>query len=336
MQKRAVLICVEGSHSKGLGHVYRSLRLARALRTAGISSFFVANDDITSCNILRMEGFEVFIAPVGEKDGQWERDLLAQRQINLWWNDRLDTTLAHAQALPPELPRIHMDDAGAGLLGATAVVLTMPCHFTVARKAPCPAFVGLEYMLLEENLGLSKYVRKEDKQWRILVSMGGSDTWGGSIFVLRCLAHARWQDRLSITLITGAGYSHENQLRPLLAAHPAWRRKACVPDMATEFLQSDLLICTGGMTPFEAAATGLPACIVASEPHEEANAAFLEQQGAGFVGGRRKGNYFEGNVILVMERSLSSLENISKKAGTLCDGMGCSRCINIIKGILHA
>ena len=66
--------------------------------------------------------------------------------------------------------------------GATAVVLTMPCHFTVARKAPCPAFVGLEYMLLEENLGLSKYVRKEDKQWRILVSMGGSDTWGGSNF----------------------------------------------------------------------------------------------------------------------------------------------------------
>ena len=90
------------------------------------------------------------------------------------------------------------------------------------------------------------------------------------------------------------------------------------------------------MTPFEAAATGLPACIVASEPHEEDNAAFLEQQGAGFVGGRRKGNYFEGNVVLVMERSLSSLENISKKAGTLCDGMGCSRCINIIKGILHA
>ena len=45
--------------------------------------------------------------------------------------------------------------------------------------------------------------------------------------------------------------------------------KKNVKNIYNEFFKNDLLICGGGMTPFEAASTGLPSIVIATEKFEK-------------------------------------------------------------------
>ena len=60
---------------------------------------------------------------------------------------------------------------------------------------------------------------------------------------------------------------------------------APVPSLAKVFANYDSAITGGGITPFEANASGLPCIIVANEAHEVENALFLSELGSSVFAG---------------------------------------------------
>lgn len=332
-----VVMCIEASHVKGLGHLYRSLRVADMLRAVGMACCFVVNDDPPAVALLLASGYAVRTAPVGTADGCWERSVLEAERPRVWWNDRLDTGAAHAQiVLESEAKLITVDDAGAGGQLANALVLTMPCRFAVPGPTAGQRYSGADYMLLDPALrGHALQRGLGTGMLRLLVSMGGSDTWGATVTIVRQLAQGLPAAVGQATVITGASFTHEAQLEPFLRQAPYLKHKKCVPDLFAEFDVHDLLLCAGGMTAFEAAAAGLPACVVATEPHEEANAAFLQEQGCALLIGRRDGERLVADVEAGIGRAATSLSDMSLKGMALCDVKGVERCANLVQEMYH-
>ena len=70
-------ICIESSHKRGLGHLFRSLILANHLRSKGYDVKFVLNNNQFSCNKISYEGFD-FEAREIHDENNWELDFISQ------------------------------------------------------------------------------------------------------------------------------------------------------------------------------------------------------------------------------------------------------------------
>src|SRR5579863_6524078 len=91
-------ICVESSHARGMGHLFRMRHLARELRFRNLPFLFFVNDHEPSLQLLRQDElpFEIFDL---EHVEYWAKAAIGRTRALLWINDRLDTDLAHARAV---------------------------------------------------------------------------------------------------------------------------------------------------------------------------------------------------------------------------------------------
>jgi spore coat polysaccharide biosynthesis predicted glycosyltransferase SpsG len=107
----------------------------------------------------------------------------------------------------------------------------------------------------------------------VVVSMGGSDTYGLTLDVVRALS----ERKLAATVVIGPGFAHEAGLAKLLDIGMIVKRS--IPSLAEEFSRHDLAITAGGITPFEANAAGLPCVVIGAEPWEERAGELLAKLG---------------------------------------------------------
>jgi spore coat polysaccharide biosynthesis predicted glycosyltransferase SpsG len=96
----------------------------------------------------------------------------------------------------------------------------------------------------------------------VIVTMGGSDTYGVTVRVVQILKAAG----RGATVIIGPAFSHEAELLAALDEHFVLKRN--VPSLIEELSRHGLAITGGGITPFEANACGLPCVVIASEDFE--------------------------------------------------------------------
>src|SRR5947208_31595 len=115
----------------------------------------------------------------------------------------------------------------------------------------------------------------------LVVSMGGSDTYGVTVDVARALK----QRGTGATVILGPGFAHDEALAAV--KHEGLVLKRNVPSLAEEFFHHDLAITAGGLTPCEANAAGLPCIIIATESWEARTGQELEQLGGSRFAGSR-------------------------------------------------
>lgn len=139
---------------------------------------------------------------------------------------------------------------------------------------------GTQYLILNKEIANQKRIRKEIRN--ILITLGGSDTYGVTIKVVKILRELG----IYATVITGPSFTHRDELAH--AANDLFKIKNAVPSLIEEFYNFDLAITGGGITPFEANASGLPCIIVANEPFEMGNGKFLERLGSSTFAGYYK------------------------------------------------
>lgn len=326
----SVILCIEASHAKGMGHLFRSMRLARVLASQGVVCHFVVNPDATALQLLQAEGFAASVCPVDEpEETGWESGVVAaikpEAGSGLWINDRLGTTAKHAHAVHSAgVKLVSFDDSGEGGHEADALFLTMPCSYGVKTPRHGHRYAGLEFLVLDPILKHFAKQRQDTLNPRLLVSMGGSDTYGATIVVARQLRHLA----LPATIVTGPAFAHKQQLQTLLDEAPdMFVHKTFVPSLYEEFAAHDALVCAGGMTLFEAGATGLPAFVIATEPHEEANAQYAMQQGFAFWIGKRQGEHVDCQLDSILAKS--PLDHMSARGLESLDAQGVFRCAKL-------
>jgi spore coat polysaccharide biosynthesis predicted glycosyltransferase SpsG len=272
-----VAVCIEFSNQRGAGHLFRAIVLAKELRCMGKRVLIVVNDCTAAIERLREARLEYHVAPVGSGHN-WEKSLISEHLVDIWINDRLDTDAAHGMAIKSQGIRlVTFDDRGGGAHMADLNVSAL----AGINTQPVPGnrvLTGEEWLVL--NPDFLRFRRQRTSFQHLLVTMGGSDTYGVTLRIVRLFQQAR----RTATVVTGPLFAHKSELESMMTfAGINWC--SGVPDMGELFYAHDLAITGGGITPFEAAATGLPVVVVANEFHEIPAAQRLEKLGcARFAG----------------------------------------------------
>lgn len=283
-------ICVEASHERGMGHLFRGLALARALRERGCKTRIYANEDEGARRVLDVAGFPWSVVPLRETDAQWISQRVRTDRISVWIDDSFETSLAHAQALlAARVRRVTFNDRGPGAELADLHVCAVRLGESSEPRGR-RILSGLEYLVLDPQV--ARHRRRRTELRSIVVSMGGSDTYGLTVDVVRALG-AR---RMTATVILGPGFVHQRELAAVAQGFDVKRHLGSLPP---EFARHDLAVTAGGMTPFEANAAGLPCIVIGAESWEERAGRMLAELGGCIYAGPRRGIDFS-----VLDRNL--------------------------------
>lgn len=273
-------LCVESSHARGMGHFYRALNLADGLVKAGLSYTLYLNDHAPSRQILVDRGVPHRIVDLEDFTGNWEASLIKQDGITLWVNDRLDTDLRHTEKIKAAgIPLVTFDDRGTGAALADLHIAALAFN-TQEHLAGARLLRGPDYLIL--NPEISSYTRLRKQLASILVTLGGSDTYGVTVKVVQMLKEMN----LTATIVVGPAFMHRDMLDEVLTK--GFTLRCGVPSMIEEFNRHDLAITGGGITPFEANASGLPCVVIANELFEIPVGMALQKLGGSLFAGHHE------------------------------------------------
>ena len=244
---------------------------------ADFSYTIYLNDHGPSRQILVDRGVPHRIVNLQDFTGNWEAGLIRQDNITLWVNDRLNTDNRHAENVKATgIPLVTFDDRGTGAALADLHIAALSFDAT-ERLAGVKVLQGVDYLILNPQIANFTRLRKELSS--ILVTLGGSDTYGVTIKVVQMLKEMG----MTATIVLGPSFMHTDKLDAELTV--GFTLKRGVSSMIEEFYHHDLAITGGGITPFEANASGLPCMVIANEFFENQVGLALQNLGGSvFIG----------------------------------------------------
>lgn len=273
MMNISVIICIECSHKRGMGHYYRQQNVIHELRNNGIDCVLLFNDDFKTKQLIKNNKQTYEVVDLWDYHSNWESAIAAKYQAKLWINDRMDTVEQHVcNVKSNHIPVITFDDCGSG--GAVSDVNIAPMTFTPLGKN---ALQSSDYLIL--NKDIDKYRRIRNQLKSVIVTLGGSDTYGVTLKVVEILKFLG----ITGTVVCGASFMHQDKLYKL--CDNSFTLLFDVPSLIAELSKYDLAITGGGITAFECAALGLPNIIIANEVHEIAIGEYLHNLGASIFAG---------------------------------------------------
>lgn len=298
-------ICIESSHKKGMGHFFKMINFVEYLKSKNEEYIILINEDKVSSNILKEKKMHFCVVNLHDYTTNWEVKIIKNYKIDIWLNDRLETNINHAKNVRENnVCLVTIDDLGKGAELSNIHFAAMPCIFKHNIQGE-KVYTGIDYMIL--NKEIEKYRLLRNKQNKILVTLGGSDTYGVTNKVVTILNKMSKQ----ADIIIGPSFEHKKEL--LEIATDKFNIKNYVPSLIKEFSNYDLAITGGGITPFEANASGLPCLIIANELHEIDNAEFLNNIGssifAGFHDNIKESLFeFEPDIMLMSKNGLDAIK----------------------------
>lgn len=275
-----IAICIESSHAKGMGHLFRGIHLARCLSRHDQGYIILVNDHPPAIRQLRQLELPFAIVPLHQISEDWETAAIAEYAIDIWINDRLDTPREHARRIKTgKVALATFDDAGSGAsLSDLHIAPLAGCR--QIRLEGARLLTDWRYLIMDPQL--ARYRHHRCKMDKLLVTLGGSDTHGVVVSVVRMLK----QLGLSATIHTGPGFEHDEALRQMVDSR--FDCVSAIPSMGVLYGNHDLAITGGGITPFEAAATGLPCVLIANEDFEIPTCQSLEAEGVACFAGHHR------------------------------------------------
>jgi spore coat polysaccharide biosynthesis protein SpsF len=263
--ERHALVCCQGGESAGLGHLRRSLSLARALRDKqGFGVTFAASGAIVPA--IREAGFIAYpgVSPLVAAAGR-AFDLAVVDVKN-------DVDATEVAALAKKIAVLAViDDGSERRLAAThAYYPPMPQARALSwAGSACQPRIGWEWTILGfDPTGITASPCGK----RVVVSMGGADPLGLTEVALEALRQAR----VEADFVIGPAFAAPDGLamRIEAAGFVAHRHGT---DLASLYARAALALVAFGVTAYELAALGVPALYMPiSEDHARSASAFAD------------------------------------------------------------
>lgn len=283
--------------------------------------FFVINDNEEVKKVLSEKSLDYIVVDYDNALEGWEADIVSDRSVGLWIDDRLDTGYSHSEALVQKGVKLAtFDDCGEGATLADLNISAL--NFNDCSLKGKRVLKGLEYLVLNEQV--NNYKRLRNDKLKVMVTFGGSDTYGVTLQVVEIIKEIG----LEATIYVGPSFKHQDELEQLVDNR--FRILRNTPSLVGEMIKYDLAITGGGITPFEANATGLPCLTISSEDHEIQICKYLDDLGASAYLGHRGNISAQG-----LKATLSNMdvEKMSKIGMDRITTVGASNVWKEIKGL---
>jgi spore coat polysaccharide biosynthesis predicted glycosyltransferase SpsG/CMP-N-acetylneuraminic acid synthetase len=329
-----VLFRVDGGSRMGMGHIYRSLAIAEALRA--LSRAEVA-----------------FLMSGGPEH---EQGLIAVSRagypLRVMRDGRLETCLEHVRDFSPailinDLPALDAAYLTAlSRLGAATVNLvdtlddleTTESYAQVIvalmredRETPEGFYGGPAYAILREHFrGREKTIRERAEL--VLLSFGGSDPQGLTLKAARALQAL--DPSVDLLAVAGPAFSFRREFEALTASLP--RRVPLINEagghIADLMLEADLVVGSGGMSVYELAALGTPGVVLGQNAREDKRMREFARHGTvEYLGlGPEVEEGAIGEAVRALLADAGRRRAMSERGRALVDGRGAARTAEMV------
>jgi CMP-N-acetylneuraminic acid synthetase/spore coat polysaccharide biosynthesis predicted glycosyltransferase SpsG len=332
LRQPRILFRVEGRPQYGLGHVYRSLAIAEAIRESSRAeiAFLMPIEDAEGARVASAHGYPVRLAA----------------------QDRLSVILDQIRDFGPEILVNDLRTLDADYLrelshlGATTVNLvdtpedietteryeqTIVSLMAQERETPEGFYSGPAYAILREQFrGREKVVREEPKL--VLLSFGGSDPQGLTLKAAAALQGL--PAGIDVVAVAGPAFSFRREYEEMAAAQA--RRIPLINEagghIAELMLEADVVVGSGGMSVYEIAALGTPGIVLGQNAREDKR--MREYAAHGTVLYLGLGSEVSEAQIEAAVRSLLDdgprRREMSARGRSLVDGLGAERAAGLV------
>ena len=276
-----VIMRCDGGAELGLGHVRRSLSVARALRDReGFGVRFAMNDDALALAPVREQGFAVDTRPHGMSEIDWLLSLAAKHTpVATMLDVRTELSATSVMRLKgADMLVATIDDGSPRRLTADASFYPpVPQVFSLNWDgAEAEPQVGWEWVVLGHDT-LPPFAMRTGRP-RVIVSMGGSDPQGLTLPAVRALTSL--SDDFDATVVIGPAADPllEGRVARIAPRFAIVRSPNDLPKLMSE---ADLGLISFGVTAYELAAMGVPAIYLCLTDDHAISASAFESAGMG-------------------------------------------------------
>jgi spore coat polysaccharide biosynthesis predicted glycosyltransferase SpsG len=332
LRQPRVLFRVDGSAAMGMGHVYRSLAIADALRESSRAdiAFLMTADHEKGLVTVSRYGYPVRVVGDGRVDTYLDhiRDFAPAILINDLpvLEDRYLRALSYLGTTTVNLVDT-LDDLETTERYAQVIVSVM----NEDRETPEGFYGGPAYAILRSHFaGREKEVRAEPRM--VLLSFGGSDPQGLTLKAARALAGL--PPEVELLAVAGPAFSYRREFEALAAALP--RRVPLIHEagghIADLMQEADVVVCSGGMSVYEIAALGTPGIVIAQNAREDGRMrAFARRGTVEYLGlGTEVDADTLGGAVIALLRDASRRREMSARGRELVDGQGALRAAELV------
>lgn len=329
-----ILIRVDGSHTIGLGHIYRMKSLAEKLLALRFRVTFVTRPDTVGAKILQKAEFEIFF--------QIEDDWLISPTVFQKFSS--DLIILDILATDPKQlselreisgsPLVSFDDTGAGLKHADCVINALVFTWGQYEANACNAtlYEGPTYLILQPLPRKRwEYEISSGQEKNIFMAFGGTDDHDVTQRMLEALNGIEFILNIFINLGPGSEFDPIAEAAITGSPHNIEILHS-EPDLFARFLETDLVICGGGIMLFELAALGVPSAAVATERHEISNINFATNSGFTRALGWEGDMNFDDAAVEISNLLVDNetRRQMSRRGLEIVDGGGLNRCAAIV------
>ncbi len=337
LRQPRVMFRVDGSTALGMGHVYRSLAIAEALRALSSAdiAFLMSADHSEGLVTISRSGYTVRVAGDAKLETYLEhiRDYAPDILINDLpaLADSYLRALSHLGASTVNLVDTLADLADVERVEhyAHAIISVM----TSDRETPEAFYGGPRYAILRSHFaGTDKQIR--DAAQLVLLTFGGSDPQGLTLKAARALAGL--PKGVEFVAVAGPAFSYREEFEEL--ERSLGRKLPLINEagghIADLMQEADLVICSGGMSVYEIAALGTPGIVLAQNAREaERMERFASYGTVRYLGLGTETD--EATLLREVDALLRSTERrseMSRRGRELVDGMGAARAAEVVLG----
>ena len=266
-----VLFRVDGGSRMGMGHIYRSLAIAEALRTLSRAevAFLLSGGPEHEQGLIAVSraGYPLRVA----RDGTIATCLEHVRDFSpaILINDLPALDGAYLTALSRlGTTTVNLVDALDDLETTEHYAQVIVSVMQEEHETPEGFYGGPAYAILREHFrGREKKVR--DSPELVLLSFGGSDPQGLTLKAARALQGL--PPAVEIVAVAGPAFSYRREFEALM--NELSRKVPLINEagghIADLMLEADLVVGSGGMSVYELAALGTPGIVLGQNAREE-------------------------------------------------------------------
>jgi len=333
LSEPGIVFWTEGGRAIGMGHLRRSLVIAKQCLEVGQQSLFVINDDPFAKDRLSAEGFPF---QLGRLDGQELPTSLAKAPRTVVFDTKKDIAPI-IEILKGQGHRVViLDNITAARISADVVIYPAAqfvndldwqgfcgCVYWGAEYVP----VAAEYIeARQQNLGL-----KHQPPYRITVTMGGSDPQQLTYRVTSSLLSLG--QPIEVRVVIGPAFMPDDRLAELeRAGDPSLRFIKSQSDLSSLMADSHVAITAVGTTLYELAMVGVPAIIIANYAEDRRDMDLYRKLGMNLPLG-----YYEDvtpshlrEAVSWLLRDTAMWQRLRKKGWRTIDGQGARRIARLV------
>jgi spore coat polysaccharide biosynthesis predicted glycosyltransferase SpsG len=263
---KTVLFRVDGGkvYSVAMGHVYRCLRLARALAERGANVSFLMKNYPEGVKMVRSSGWHVDVLDTSismETEAQITISKAKEMNALLFVDLRTSKESIVALANEQRIFTVVYDDAG--LEYPEPAILINPGFDSLTERrynsTNTRYLLGPEFLILEPQIRECRKDSFSERIGRLFVCFGGADPCNVSLRMIGILLNR--DDAFRIDLVLGPAYGHEPDIRNIVNDRDRLGRVTIVVDsnqLSSVHGMADAAITSGGTLVFESVALHVP------------------------------------------------------------------------------